>query len=151
MPGYKVMQGSLSQTAVDTDIADARFTGARQDQFQAITPAYIRLEQDPLLAVNYDLVGPWAFEVVFGGKQSGIALKWQVVKSDTGAVLFDTNLEWYLPEFFPPMFDEEMEVKIRSIGLAQVLVVDYIMYYNIKTYSELEMVQALESYPVGIV
>lgn len=148
---YVTMQGASRQTVVDADITEVRATGARQDKFQAIIPAYIRLEQNPLWVVNNDLVGPWAFEAAFGGKSSGIALKWQVVKTDTGGGILDTNLEWYVPPFFPPMFDEEMEIKLRSTGLGQVLVVEYIMYYTIKTFTEMEMVQALESYPVGIV
>lgn len=147
---YMVMQGNIQQLAVDTDITVLRSTGARREEFEAVIPAYIRLEQDPLYAQAYDIVGPWSFEVTFGGESSGIALKWQVVKTDTGAVLFDTNLEWYVPEFFPPMFDENFKVSVRSTDLGQVLICDYIMYYTVKKYSEMEMVQTLESYPVGI-
>lgn len=148
---YKVMQGNIQQTAVNTDITILRSTGAIRGEFEAVIPAYIRLEQDPIYAQAYDVVGPWSFEVVFGGESSGIALKWQIVKADTGAVLFDTNLEWYVPESFPPMFDENFRLSIRSADLGQVLSCDYIMYYTIKKYSEMEMVQTLESYPVGIV
>lgn len=148
---YKVMQGNIQQLIVNTDITARRSTGARQSEFEAVIPAYIRLEQDPLYVQANDLVGPWSFEVVFGGVSSGIALKWQVVKTDTGGAILDTNLEWYVPDFFPPMFDEEFSISIRSADLGQVLVCDYIMYYVIKKYTEMEMVQTLESYPVGIV
>lgn len=148
---YKVMQGHVEQVAVDITVSETRSTGARQSEFEAILPAYIRLEQDPIYVQGFDLVGSWSFDIVFGGVSSGVALKWQVVKTDTGGVILDTNLEWYVPEFFPPLFDEEFKITVRSSDLGQVLVCDYIMYYAIKKYSELEMVQALETYPVGIV
>lgn len=150
MPNLKVMRGSLVQTAVSGTISDLRETGARNSDFEAILPLYVRLEQDPLYVAGNNLVGPWAWDISFGGLNSGIALKWQVVKSDTGCTSLDTNLEWYLPDFFPPMFDEQIEITIRSAGLGQVLGLEYLMYYEIKKYSELEMVQAFESYPVGL-
>lgn len=148
---YKTIKGRLQQIVVDGDISANRSTGARQSEFEAITPAYIRLEQDPLYAASFSVAGPWAFEVVFGGVSSGIALKWQVTKTDTGAAIFDTNLEWSVPGYFPPLFDEDFNISLRSIGLGQVLICDYIMYYTVKKYTELEMVQTLEGYPTGLI
>lgn len=150
MPNLKVMRGSIQQTVVNVDISDQRETGARNSEFEAIVPLYVRLEQDPIYVSSNDLVGPWSWDISFGGLNSGIALKWQVVKTDSGCTSLDTNLEWYIPDFFPAMFDELIEIKIRSSDLGQILVLDYLMYYEIRKYSELEMVQAFESYPVGL-
>lgn len=150
MPNLKVMRGVLQQTVVNNTITDLRETGARNSDFEAIVPLYVRLEQDPALVYNYDVVGPWNFNISFGGLSSGIALKWQVVKTDTGGAILDTNLEWYVPNFFPPMFDELIQVQIASDDLGQLLRLEYLMYYEIRRYSELDMVQAIESYPVGL-
>lgn len=144
----KTMNGSLAQLLTNTTISQERPTGALQSLNQAILPLFIRLEIDPLQALSW--VAPYAFEVIFKGTTSGVALKWQIANVVGG--ILDTNLEWNVPNIYEPLFDETVTIQIRSAGLAalQVITCNYVMYYEIKQMTELQLVQAIESYPVGV-
>jgi len=135
------LEGRLSQSAADTSTTVIHNTGARQDKFEGIFPAYIRLRLDaPALIAS--IVGSW-ITASMGGVTSNIELFQSVIWYGG---TYDPDREWYPPAIFIPLFDEQFYVKIESAGTAAIQSVDYVMYYDVKTYSELEMIQTIEGY-----
>lgn len=144
----KSMSGSLSQTITDGLVQVTRATGARQSEFEAITPAYIRLEFDADTVITAGAGG--YIRATFGGLQSGIKLVFTQVflgMATDGAVV-DPVREWYRPLEFPVMFDEDFLITLDTEGFApaSLATVNYTMYYSIDNYTELEMVQTISGY-----
>jgi len=144
--GYKTLKGMITSLAADSMIDEVRETGARHDEFQAILPAYIRLWLNPnLVEISAD---PAVYMLSMAGEQSGIKLQWEFATHGgvgTG-ILIDTVKEWYKPDAFPPMFDEQMRIRLETLGTGQSHQLNYVMYYTIRKYSELEMVQVIAGY-----
>jgi hypothetical protein len=148
-----LMQGTVTQPVADALIVETRTTGARQELFQGIFPAYMRLAFPQSTLVELcSTIRPDRFivDIQLRGKQSGIVLIWRFGGFTSGAGTFsgiiDGVLEWYVPEFFPIMFDEEMEISLDSTVSGCVLTVDYTMYYAIIQSDELTMVKTIADY-----
>lgn len=144
----KVIRGTITQSAANATVTEVKSTGALQSAFQGLVVAYIRLE----LNANLFLIGspaPGYVTMRLGGVQSGIELVNShaiigVAGQVTGSV--DLIKEWYKPDIFPPLFDEEFVATLESEGSAVALAMSYTMYYGVSTYSELDMVLNIAMY-----
>jgi len=146
-----LMQGTLSQTVADGIVTEVRTTGARQDLFQGILPVYMRLALTYVCMVELCItIKPmnYVVDVLFRGVQSGIVLTWRFGMNGnaTGSAMVDGVLEWYIPDIFPNLFDEEWELVVDSTGTGCMLSVDYTMYYSIIQSDEMEMVKTIADY-----
>lgn len=146
MGSLKRISGTLTQSAADTSTSVVRRTGALQSKFEGVLPKYVRLEFDASVMRTVTVAASWDLTVRLFGVSSSVQLTWSYAHMATSSAIIDCVKEWYVPLVFPPLFDEEFELQIVSNGTAIATTVRYVMYYEIHSFTELEMVQWIESY-----
>lgn len=147
-----LMQGTVTQASADDAVLVTRTTGARQSSFEGILPAYMRLALTFTAMIELCItIKPvnWVIDVEFRGKQSGIKLIWRFghLSGDaSGTRPVDGILEWYVPDIFPVLFDEEWELALDSQSTGCHIAIDYTMYYSIVQSDEMSMVKTIADY-----
>jgi hypothetical protein len=139
----KKLEVVLTQTAADTTTTVSRETGVVSELFNAVVPAYIRIEAGQT-AIRTG-VEPYSVKFTLSGAQSGIALVWGIVVRAGGCSVLTTK-EWERPLIFPIMFDEEINFTVESVGTGLAVTGKFVIYYELQTFTELEMVQTIAGY-----